>query len=346
MERIYRTKKTINYFGFHYGNSNPLYLFPTRYYSHSSNLGTSNVVTSSEQWCKEKKAEIYKKGFTAVFKDMSLMKDKQYFAITNSTVRPLALFNLKNVPGIYMITNKVNKKFYIGMSRNLYMRFYNYLNINRLKLDGSSRINKALVKYGFQNFSITILELPKISGPKDMYLNNDSAIYNLGPLSKTNFLRDRENFFIKVFKPPYNIKRYLTTREIDFVKHKCKVTWEIPVRIKTLLDKCLDPSSLDYNLVRFKYYSVKRVYWFIACTPKGLIEAYSSGWFKGKIVKPEGYSTRQIPSLKLKSIIRCYMAIDQNKLKEFYTEEKPRYVKNCLLSKIKALEKEMKKEEK
>ena len=69
--------------------------------------------------------------------------------------------------------------------------------------------------------------------------------------SKTHYLRNREDFFIKVFKPQYNIKRYLATRDLDFFKHKCKMKREIPVRIKTLLDKYLDPNSLDYNLIYF-----------------------------------------------------------------------------------------------
>lgn len=125
METIYRTKKRIN--NLHYKNNgtrnslylvNSLYLFPRRLYSDSSNLGTSNLVnpnlvTCSEQQRKEKKAEIYKKGFPAVFKDMSKMKIDNYLAITKFIVRPLALFSLKEVPGIYMITNKDTNKIYI-----------------------------------------------------------------------------------------------------------------------------------------------------------------------------------------------------------------------------------------
>ncbi len=151
------------------------------------------------------------------------------------------------------------------MSINLKSRFYNYLDINRLKRDGSSRINKALLKYGFENFSITILELPNISSTKDMYLNINSESFNLKSYdSKSAYLRKREDFFIKVLKPQYNIKRYLATRDLDFIKHKCKVNWEIPLRIKLLLDKCLDPKHLDYNLVYFRFSNIKRSFYFKA----------------------------------------------------------------------------------
>ena len=57
-----------------------------------------------------------------------------------------------------MITNKVTKKFYIGMSTDLKGRFYNYLDKNRLNRDRASRINKALLKYGFDKFSISPIE--------------------------------------------------------------------------------------------------------------------------------------------------------------------------------------------
>jgi GIY-YIG catalytic domain len=106
-----------------------------------------------------------------VFCNMSKIRERNYWAITKSVVKPVQLISLKGVPGIYMITNEITKKFYIGMSTNLYQRFNNYLNVDRLRLNRSSRINKALLKYGFENFSITILELPSLSSTskKDMY---------------------------------------------------------------------------------------------------------------------------------------------------------------------------------
>ena len=80
-----------------------------------------------------------------------------------------------------MITNKITKKFYVGMSKDLKGRFYNYLDLKRLNRDKSPRINKALIKYGYQNFSISILEL------------HEKTVNNC-------FLREREDFFIRVLK--------------------------------------------------------------------------------------------------------------------------------------------------
>lgn len=79
----------------------------------------SNISPFSEQWCKEKKAELFKKRFPAIFEDMSQIKNRGYLAITNLEVNPFSLHFLKSIPGIYMISNKVTKKIYIGMSIDL-----------------------------------------------------------------------------------------------------------------------------------------------------------------------------------------------------------------------------------
>ena len=354
MERIYRinniTNNRKNAFNIQYGTRgirgslylvNSLYLFPIRYYSDNSKL-----VTSEKQICKEKKAEIYKKGFPAIFQDMSKMKQRDYFAITKSIVKPLALVSLKGVPGIYMITNKVTKKFYIGMSTNLYSRFYNYLDIKRLIENGSSRINKALLKHGFENFSITILELPGLSDTNEKYLNSKVSTLK-GYEAKSEYLRNREAFFIKVFKPQYNIKRSLASRDGDFFNHKYKVKREIPLKIKNLLDKCLDINSLGYNLSSFGFHKKKRFYWFNAMTPKGNIRAWSSGWFEGKIQSSEGFKLLETNIVPIKKIIGLYECeqIDRKVLAEFYTDKGKLYVANCLNSKIKALNVELKKKE-
>uniref|UniRef100_UPI003002AD56 GIY-YIG endonuclease n=1 Tax=Elmerina hispida TaxID=1245649 RepID=UPI003002AD56 len=68
--------------------------------------------------------------------------------------------NLKK-PGVYMWTNNVNGKSYIGSSINLTSRFYFYLadsglSIKRIK--EKSTIASALIKYGFSNFTLHIIE--------------------------------------------------------------------------------------------------------------------------------------------------------------------------------------------
>jgi len=64
----------------------------------------------------------------------------------------------QNKSGIYMWTNIINGKQYIGSSINLRIRFLQYFNINRLIRENSMQICRALLKHGYSNFSITILE--------------------------------------------------------------------------------------------------------------------------------------------------------------------------------------------
>lgn len=158
---------------------------------------------------------------------MSKLKASGYFAITKMEGRekPLSFFSLKDKAGIYMITNKKTKKFYIGMSKDLKARFYNYLIKDRLIENKSSRIHKALLKYGYENFSISILEF--IESPKLKLLN------------------EREDFYIKVFKPQYNIKRSQFNIDKEIGSRTVKLTFTLPKKIQSLLDKCLDPNCLD-----------------------------------------------------------------------------------------------------
>ena len=54
--------------------------------------------------------------------------------------------------GIYKITNKINGKSYIGQSNNIQRRFKEHIYKNELAIE------KAIHKYGFENFTFEILE--------------------------------------------------------------------------------------------------------------------------------------------------------------------------------------------
>jgi hypothetical protein len=81
-----------------------------------------------------------------------------------------------------MWINKLNGKKYVGSSVNLRRRLLEYFNVNRLLNENSMPINVALLKYGYSNFSLTILE----------FCDVDS-------------LMSREKHFFEVYSPEYNI---------------------------------------------------------------------------------------------------------------------------------------------
>jgi group I intron endonuclease len=64
----------------------------------------------------------------------------------------------KNKSGIYMFSNLINGKRYIGSSDNLNRRFSEYFNTNYLLRNKCMAICRALLKHGYPNFSLTILE--------------------------------------------------------------------------------------------------------------------------------------------------------------------------------------------
>lgn len=100
------------------------------------------------------------------------------------THKPLVLDNFKNRAGIYMFINKINKKFYIGKSNDLFTRIKSYtqktININF----SNSKLFRAIEKYGFNNFAFSIIE----------YCNIDDLSF-------------REQFYIDLLRPQYNIRR-------------------------------------------------------------------------------------------------------------------------------------------
>jgi len=64
----------------------------------------------------------------------------------------------KNKSGVYKWTNLINNKQYIGSSENLKIRFSQYFNVNQLERYNYMYICRALLKHGYDNFSLEILE--------------------------------------------------------------------------------------------------------------------------------------------------------------------------------------------
>jgi len=88
-----------------------------------------------------------------------------------------------NKAGVYCLINKVKNKIYIGSSLNLRVRFWVYYSDSRIR-KANMIIYKALLKYGYENFRVLILE----------YCNGDPQ-----------FILEREQYFINTLNPKYNI---------------------------------------------------------------------------------------------------------------------------------------------
>lgn len=88
----------------------------------------------------------------------------------------------RNKTGIYCFKNNVNNKIYIGSSVNLTTRFYSYYSLNNLTKKRTP-IHHALLKYGYSNFSLAILE----------YITDNENVLI------------REQYYFDLLKPEYNI---------------------------------------------------------------------------------------------------------------------------------------------
>ena len=112
--------------------------------------------------------------------------------LTNPSVKKTAYRHLKRLSGVYMIINLVTGKYYIGsaVTGNFYMRFHKHL----FSLSGNKRVANAVTKYGLQEFAFIVLE---IIPEKEKTQLEAQAVNSL--------LISREDYYLDVFKPEYNI---------------------------------------------------------------------------------------------------------------------------------------------
>lgn len=95
--------------------------------------------------------------------------------------KALILKDNKGKTGVYRWTNKINDKSYIGSALDLRIRFWVYFSSKRL-LDSNMPIYRAIIKYGYANFKLEILEY-----------------------CEKNIVLVREQYYIDLLNPEYNI---------------------------------------------------------------------------------------------------------------------------------------------
>jgi len=101
---------------------------------------------------------------------------------SNTDTQKLEIFqDNKGKSGIYRWVNNINGKCYVGSAVNITNRLYQYFSAKRLMTDNMA-INKAILKYGYSNFSFEILEYCSVEE-----------------------LLKREQFYFDLLSPEYNI---------------------------------------------------------------------------------------------------------------------------------------------
>lgn len=101
------------------------------------------------------------------------------------TNKLLILNDNKGKSGIYRSTNLVNGYSYIGNRVNLNRRFREYFNINHLQsalTKSKTKIHGSLLKYGYTQFSLEILEYcdkSDLLNRDEFYMDNLLPKYNI-----------------------------------------------------------------------------------------------------------------------------------------------------------------------
>lgn len=99
---------------------------------------------------------------------------------------------LKKVSGIYKITNKVNGKYYVGSSKDIFRRWLDHTSELEREVHHSDYLQRAWNKYKSSNFVFEIIELAseeKLKEIEQVYLNkafiyeNAEMTYNASPNS-------------------------------------------------------------------------------------------------------------------------------------------------------------------
>lgn len=229
-----------------------------------SNISDSNIPALNsdqrKQWLLDTKLALLREGFPVTFQDFGEIRNPKYPATTNSSFNKIPFFSsdLTSKGGVYMLKNNITKKFYIGQSGNLKKRFNDYLRIKRLQ-DNPSAIHRALLKFGYNNFSLTILEFC-----------DDKPSRLL-----------KERFYITVFNPQFNIRDDFKDFTIKIPFWKSSYSFVLPQKIITYLVRCLDPNIKDCHLVYFRVSEPKAdssyIFSLSLITPKKLIYANSKG---------------------------------------------------------------------
>lgn len=140
------------------------------------------------------KSNIQRRSYSHLSKDVSKesVNSSNSIRVIPIVVYPDAFFNKsiilndnKNKIGIYRWVNKENGNTYIGSSVNLGRRLRVYYDFSFLSVrvqQSKSRIYSAILKYGYSNFQLEILE----------YCTKEKAV-------------GREQYYIDLFKPEYNL---------------------------------------------------------------------------------------------------------------------------------------------
>jgi group I intron endonuclease len=272
-----------------YSKFNSILYISIRNYTTLSNSSSNSVITGLSLQNKALNTNLQRLNYLYPEKILNFLAPHKKYDDAYNMKKEIYLENL-NKSGIYMLTNKLTNDIYVGQSINLSKRFRNYFNINYIKSKENFKINKALIKYGYLNFSITILEYCDKSNlilREQYYLDKLNPQYNILKVagSSLNYRHSEETKakISKTLKEIYMQKKYSSISSKNktlFNTEKLKYTEETYIKIKNqqrntifIYEKC---SSKGFELIG-SFVSARRAAKFLDISGNTVIKYKNSG---------------------------------------------------------------------
>lgn len=131
--------------------------------------------------------------------------------------------------GIYGLRNKLNNRWYIGQSWNIYKRWGDY---RKLRCDGQVKLYNALLKYGYDGFERTIIEICQPHVSQDIldkkeiawikYYKGVTEGYNLSEGGSGGFKCAQKRFMVLIKNDvPFQKKFSDIMKQFDHKGEKC-----------------------------------------------------------------------------------------------------------------------------
>jgi hypothetical protein len=174
---------------------------------------------------------------------------------------------------IYKITNLINGEFYIGSSTNLYKRYYTHLNDMRNQRKTCVRLNRAVNKYGEDNFKFQIIArcpMEYVIRLEQWFISNSYPQYNIAKIAGSN-LGIKRSQEVKLERSIIQKKNW---DDVEYRKHhleKLSENWKHGsnhkgakideskvIKIKILLKECVSSVNIS-NELKVSLYIVKDI---------------------------------------------------------------------------------------
>lgn len=160
---------------------------------------------------------------------------------------------------VYMITNLINDRSYIGSSKQLEKRIYEHIYASTYKKHKqyNSKLYKDIRKYGIDNFDISILE--EIDDDLDLRAREQYYITLLKPYynnMKSSCMTNREEY-LKKYREQHYGKSYYQERDNKLCSYNDEILTFAALRMRFV------KAGIEHPSIEAKKYIIAEKVWFV-----------------------------------------------------------------------------------